>query len=189
MTYIIRAGENPRDVLPRHRERGPKRYEYTVEDVARVTGYSVLTVRKRKIGTVADLLALGLRVLKRDGRRSVPVLPGGLTVLGLAAWENRWPRWDLYRCLARSCDELVLGSGLCPKHGFPMLALRRGYFCVRVGLGWEALHRLILQPSDGLVVHHIDGNKWNNRLENLELAEVYEHGELSGRGPDPVILP
>lgn len=44
---------NPRS-SPRHRERGPKRYTYTIEDVARLANRSVHTIHAHG-GKISDL--------------------------------------------------------------------------------------------------------------------------------------
>lgn len=36
----FKKGQNPRAILERHRERGPKRFEYTYEDLADLFGMS-----------------------------------------------------------------------------------------------------------------------------------------------------
>ena len=40
--------------------------------------------------------------------------------------------------------------------------------------------------QDGLVVDHIDGDPWNNRLSNLRLATVSQNGQNSSRAPNKV---
>jgi len=46
-------------------------------------------------------------------------------------------------------------------------------------------HRLIAQAQDegfNIIVHHIDGNKQNNAVENLEIMSRREHCILHGFG-------
>lgn len=49
-------GVNPREYLSAHRERGPKRFEYTVHDVAELLGVSVKTVYNMKSRKHSDRL-------------------------------------------------------------------------------------------------------------------------------------
>lgn len=40
-------GSNPREVFRKHKERGPKRFTYTYEDLARLSGVTIDALRKR----------------------------------------------------------------------------------------------------------------------------------------------
>ena len=69
-------GQNPRRILPKHRERGPKRWTYTYADIAKASGLSLGTVKNYKklgrldpadLGSVARLIC---REDRRDRRRS-----------------------------------------------------------------------------------------------------------------------
>jgi hypothetical protein len=47
----------------------------------------------------------------------------------------------------------------------------------------ERLHRLVWMLAhgpipDGYQVHHIDGQRWNNSLDNLELMTISEHTRI-----------
>lgn len=44
MREQLKRGENPRLVLSRHRERGPRRYEYTQADLAELFGVAQQTI-------------------------------------------------------------------------------------------------------------------------------------------------
>lgn len=58
---------------------------------------------------------------------------------------------------------------------------KRRYFTVNIRKKSIDLHRLIIQTflpkenSENLVVNHIDGNRYNNRLENLEWCTQKEN--------------
>lgn len=43
---VMGPGENPREVLENHRERGPKRFEYTWTDLGELTGLAPRTVQQ-----------------------------------------------------------------------------------------------------------------------------------------------
>jgi hypothetical protein len=60
---------NPRD-KPGHRERGPKRYHYTVEDIARLAGRSVATIHAHgaKVADLEYVIRLIARARAADGR-------------------------------------------------------------------------------------------------------------------------
>ena len=45
---------------------------------------------------------------------------------------------------------------------------------------WILKHRKVWEDYNGLIpenwiIHHIDGDKWNNKIENLEAMPRYEH--------------
>jgi len=177
----LQRGENPRDVLSCHRERGPKRYEYTVEDVARVTGYAVNTLRTSRIDSLIEVVHLALRRLRRHRK---PVIPEEWTERQRRDWGNRWPRFELYECSVPGCKNRVLVSDLCEEHGNPAVRFSGdyGHFWVRFGPSESVpLHRLILQPAKGMHTHHIDFNKWNNRRENLKELTQEEHFKIDHR--------
>ena len=63
-------------------------------------------------------------------------------------------------------------------NALPIGTVRLGhYITIRTENGWEEEHRLIigLEPGDPRIVHHVNGDKHDNRPENLEIMERDEH--------------
>lgn len=54
MVVQLKEGMNPRDHIPGHKERGPIRFTYTLQDVADVLGISMSTLRRRQAGGPFD---------------------------------------------------------------------------------------------------------------------------------------
>lgn len=50
-----------------------------------------------------------------------------------------------------------------------------GYVCTRVLNKTLFLHRLIILPSDGMEIDHIDHNKFDNRKKNLRIVTHYQN--------------
>lgn len=80
----------------------------------------------------------------------------------------------------------VKGQALKPKldkYGYPHIGL-----CVSRKTKWYTIHRLvaihyILNPDNKPQVNHIDGNKQNNHMDNLEWCtgrENHEHAAITG---------
>ena len=97
----------------------------------------------------------------------------------VAGYENTYEVSNLGRVRRnRTCKGFPAGrikSQQIAPHGYPCVHLFRGYTRTRF-----AVHRLVakafLGPIDaGLEVNHRDGNKQNNRLENLELVTRREN--------------
>jgi len=191
---MLKPGENPRQVLPRHEERGEVAFYYTLKMIAEAAGVTYQTVRKavttERLRPVVhgDVTAEGLRsvaayILRTLAHKSAPL--DGDEVQGMLPphwrrwWRNRWPKFELYRCANPDCDELLLGPGACGQCGGdkrPQLKLGSdGHILVLVSRDYIPLHRLITQTPRGMHTHHRDGNPWNNRYSNLESLEPKEH--------------
>lgn len=63
-----------------------------------------------------------------------------------------------------------------------------GYIFVKCGLGWMPQHQLVVENfigrtlNKGEVIHHIDGNKENNLIENLMLFKTQnEHSSFHNK--------
>lgn len=59
----------------------------------------------------------------------------------------------------------------------------QGYVDIRVNGRRQAMHRLIWEEAygpipEGHVIHHLNGDRADNRLENLELMTSAQHGKL-----------
>ena len=64
--------------------------------------------------------------------------------------------------------------------------LHDGYLVVTLWNKEKKVHRLIWEKEngkipEGLIVHHKDGNKLNNSIENLELLTRNEHSKLHNK--------
>jgi hypothetical protein len=176
-------GVDPREYVPKHRERGAARYSYTYQDLIEMLQVSESTVKKYKPNSL-EVLARFIH------RQEVRLRSVRLTREEIEAffrrdcwdlWENRWPRFDLWWC--GDCQsEVLLAKGLCTKcgGGYPAMSLSpKGYFSYRIDGKLVEMHKFLIEKSKG-VVHHKDGNKWNNRLANLEVMDMLEHLRLHG---------
>ena len=183
---VLKPGEDPRMVLPRHAERGAVNHSYTLEMIAEAANVNYQTVRKaisseRLIPT--DLRSVANYIQSALARKSQPIKgPEVLSTLPKKWqkwWADRYPKFDLYRCAAPGCSELLFFPGACSEHGGdrrpPVRLDSDGHIIILFGEDYIPLHRLITQPKPGLQTHHRDGNPWNNRWENLEALTPEEH--------------
>jgi len=191
---MLRPGENPRQVLPRHEERSDISFYYTLRLIAEAAGVTYQTVRKavttERLRPTVDgevtpesLRSVAAYILRTLARKSAPLAEeearGVLPSQWQQWWANRWPLFQLYRCSNPDCEELLLGPGACGRCGGdkrPQLKLGAdGHIQVLVGTDYIPLHRLIAQTPRGQHTHHRDGNPWNNRWSNLESLPPEEH--------------
>lgn len=171
---------------PGHRERGPKRFDLTYQHVADATGLSLATVRSgaedlRSALLQGDLAALVTGIAARvrgHSRKLDDAALAGLLGADVAKWPARFPLFDLWFCGQDGCQKVLVAPGRCEAHGGdpPLVRLDAAfYFEVLVGRRYVPLHRLICGEPNGLDVHHVDFNKWNNRPQNLQPATHEEH--------------
>lgn len=64
--------------------------------------------------------------------------------------------------------------------------VKYGYYHAHFGNTTKMLHRVIWEDNFGAIpegfhVHHKDGNKDNNTIDNLELVDAYSHLSLHGK--------
>jgi predicted nucleic acid-binding Zn ribbon protein len=107
-----------------------------------------------------------------------------------AQWELRQgKRHCSYECgnVAKRGRELVSGTRYVRKDG---------YAAVKIGIRqYQLEHRLIMERHLGRPltpnehVHHINGDRLDNRLANLRLLTNSDHGKLHGAGAARRVLP
>jgi hypothetical protein len=172
-------------------------------------GKCVLCTHSTPLPRSRRLLDKRLRVSHRLHCTNHPCNPGGLEeVLLTDTCRNFKPKWwrrsrakrakgpsraAAPRPLRRGSKRIPLGNGLfatVDAADYPELSKHRWY-ANRHGRTIYAMchsggrdiymHRMIMRPRRGSVVHHIDHNGLNNRRENLRICTRRQH--LAGRGP------
>jgi hypothetical protein len=184
---MLKPGEDPRNVLPGHQERGKIQFAYDLAQIAVAANLNYQTVRKAVSQEKLDpenLRSVASYIQRALARKS-KTLKGGemLSMLGPQRgkwWKNRWPKFDLYQCAQPECSHLLFAPGACAEHGGDRKPGVRfdsdGHICVLLrGSDYVPLHRLIAQTPKGMHTHHRDGNPWNNRFDNLESLPPDEH--------------
>jgi hypothetical protein len=188
MIKLLGPGENPRKTLRKHRERGPKRFEYTYEKLANLRGIKEQSLRlhvtKGELDP-SDLLSVSCYLMKAVvGPQEALADESALEAINedpalkLEAWQSRYPLFEIFQCAFRDCPNPIVGPGLCRNHGHVRRALeldRQNYLMVLVGVDYVPFHRLVMGEPANLHVHHQDRNKWNNRPSNLEALTGIEH--------------
>jgi hypothetical protein len=101
-------------------------------------------------------------------------------------------------CNVELCKKPSWCRGMCTthywrwhRHGDPHFVALRGrtggstlrYLTCRVGVVEKHVHRLVWEEWNGPVpkgycIHHINGDRYDNTLENLAIMTVSEHGRL-----------
>lgn len=95
--------------------------------------------------------------------------------------------FDTVDKLAQAISELPRVTVIDDRHqefcGKHFTSRRDGYFYARFGEKMPALHRVVWshyfgEIPKGYIVHHIDGDKNNNNIENLRLVSHSEHTQI-----------
>jgi len=180
-------GDNPRETLEGHKERGPKRYSYTASDIAEASKYSALSTFPNL--DKGDLTSVAVHVVRgvQRGIQPMELTDEELDAYVLCTreqWDARYPKFELYEC--GMCDGLLTYAGLCSAHGGPKASptcLLKGYYNIRLGKRYVPIHRIIAGTPTGMSTHHKDRNRLNNRADNLQVLTKEEHYFIhTGRG-------
>jgi hypothetical protein len=89
-----------------------------------------------------------------------------------------------YESKVKNIFEPKVGSVIIDKEGYPQVYIGKNYPYRDGGYTHIREHQYVMEIhlgrrlEKGEVVHHIDGNKRNNELENLYLTSVEEHNKL-----------
>ena len=96
---------------------------------------------------------------------------------------KRSGKWTCRKCCAVAhgiAQSLPIGSDRVHKQS--------GYIEVKTADGWRRQHMVVMEARIGRRllrsenVHHIDGDKTNNQIENLQLLTSAEHTAIHNRG-------
>jgi hypothetical protein len=99
---------------------------------------------------------------------------GANKLAGAAGYESR----------IKNTLEPRVGSIIIDKEGYPQIYIGKNYPYRKGGYSHIREHQYIMEMNlgrrleKGEIVHHIDGNKRNNSLDNLYLTTVEEHNKL-----------
>jgi hypothetical protein len=89
-----------------------------------------------------------------------------------------------YESKVKNKFEPNVGATIIDKEGYPQIYIGKNYPFRKGGYTHIREHQYVMELylnrrlEKGEVVHHIDGNKTNNKLENLYLTSVQEHNKL-----------
>ena len=89
-----------------------------------------------------------------------------------------------YESKVKNKFEPNVGSKIIDKEGYPQIYIGKNYPYRTGGYKHIREHQFIMEThlkrrlEKGEIVHHIDGNKTNNNLDNLYLTTVQEHNKL-----------
>jgi DNA-directed RNA polymerase subunit RPC12/RpoP len=89
-----------------------------------------------------------------------------------------------YESKVKNIFEPKVGSVIIDKEGYPQVYIGKNYPYRNGGYAHIREHQYIMEMHlgrrlmKGEIVHHIDGNKRNNNIDNLYLTTVDEHNKL-----------
>jgi hypothetical protein len=89
-----------------------------------------------------------------------------------------------YESKVKNIFEPKVGSVVIDKEGYPQVYIGKNYPYRKGGYTHIREHQYVMEIhlgrrlEKGEIVHHIDGNKRNNSLDNLYLTTVEEHNKL-----------
>ena len=88
---------------------------------------------------------------------------------------------------SQDCSRSYMRGDCSPSYRTGTTVVTQGYIAIKVGEKYILEHRLIMEEFLGRklkpreVVHHKDGNKLNNNLDNLEVMDTAEHSKLHNK--------
>lgn len=188
----LSSGQNPREHLENHRERGPAKLSFTLEDVSREASVVIQHARaKFARWTSADLPKLAAFLTTTFARAAQPLSNDQLReVFGerFPLWDKRFPRWQLFRCGFPACGNVLVESRLCEEHG-GLNTLRLGSHGdrplrvqIRIAGDWVPFTRAAAGfPSKP--VWHADDNLYNDSFANLRTWVLEPPGPQSENSP------
>ena len=143
----------------------------SVKDIALLFKLSISTVRRRLIQHIKMRTGLETRRLRGDDIGSH--LRGKSRILSQTHKNamkkgaiSRWDRDAVGHTLKKSSGYLVVTRGINKSRQYHQVVYE-GYYNIKI--------------SPDQVVHHINGNKLDNRIENLQLLTKEEHSSLHAK--------
>lgn len=156
------------------------------------------------MGTHAQLpYRCHVRICNHTVYYDLPVMPTEAERAKTRAQVRQWRRDAIERAGVRKCEcgcgasiPALRADGITPRrfvnghqHRRPVGTARldgRGYLIETTTAGTERQHRIAWEKTNGPIppgmhVHHINGDKTDNRIENLRVIEAGEHADLHWR--------
>ena len=142
--------------------------EMTLTEIAKIAGIHYLTVRKKLI---KNGIATRKTITEKTREKFVKASTGRKRSKPLTSEQKENIRKGI---LNSSWSKNASG-----------VTVRNGYFSITKGNNrYQNEHRLIMEEhlgrklNKGEVVHHIDGNRLNNSLDNLQVMDAKEHSKF-----------